>query len=193
MLLCVFLSLTNQVCNYFVFLCKTYFVFANLKGECLKILILGKLGLKLVFWNNISSHAHAFYSFYSMLWGVFQKLGYFFKNYVFLGFRLIQSIFRSIEITFKILCELLSVSINRKSWISFSKSQIWLIQITFSKLFQTPFSLFDSDKHHPQFFVVFDQIFCRVFLSQGRYVHYTLSFSFIFNFTCIEGIFSNYA
>ena len=167
MLLCVFLSLTNQVCNYFVFLCKTYFVFANLKGECLKILILGKLGLKLVFWNNISSHTHAFYSFYSMLWGVFQKPSYFFKNSVFPEFRLIQSIFRSIEITFKILCELLSISINRnwfsinwKSWISFFNSQIWLIQIIFSKLFQTPFSLSDSDKHHPQFFVVFNQIFC---------------------------------
>ena len=131
----------------------------------------------------------------------FQKPGYFFsKNSVFPEFWLIQSVFRSIEITFKIFCELLSISINWnwfsinwKSWISFFKSQIWLIQIIFSKLFQTPFSLFDSDKHHPQFFVVFDQIFCRVLLSQGRYVHYTLSFSFIFNFTCIEGIFSNYA
>ena len=37
----------------------------ELKGECLKILNLGKLGLKLVFWKIISSHTHAFYFFYS--------------------------------------------------------------------------------------------------------------------------------
>ena len=43
----------------------------ELKGECLKILNLGKLGLKLVFWKIISSHTHAFYSLYIMLWGVF--------------------------------------------------------------------------------------------------------------------------
>ena len=142
MLLCVFLSLTNQVCNYFVFLCKTYFVFANLKGECLKILILGKLGLKLVFWNNISSHTHAFYSFYSMLWGVFQKPGYFFKNSAFPKFWLIQSVFRSIEISFKIFCELLFVSIdwncfsiNRISWFKFLKNKSWPFQIHFFKSF----------------------------------------------------------
>ena len=76
MLLRVFLDLTNQVCNYFEFLCKTYFVFENLKEECLKILILEKLGVKLIFWKSISSHTHAFYSLYSMLWGVF------FKNHI---------------------------------------------------------------------------------------------------------------
>ena len=80
MLLCVFFRLTNQVCKYFEFLCKTYLVLENLKGECLKILILGKLGLKLVFWKSISSHTHAFYSYYSMLWGVFSKTGLFFQN-----------------------------------------------------------------------------------------------------------------
>ena len=55
----------------------------NLKGECLKILILGKLGLKLVFWKSISSHTHAFYSLYSMLWGVFSKTGLFFSKILF--------------------------------------------------------------------------------------------------------------
>ena len=64
-IMCVF-SLTNQVCNYFKFLCKTYFVFENLKEERLKILILGKLGLKLMFWKSISSHTHTYYSLYSM-------------------------------------------------------------------------------------------------------------------------------
>ena len=55
------------------FLCKTYFVFENFKGDCLKILNLGKSGLKLVLWKSISSHTHAFYFLYSMLWGVFSK------------------------------------------------------------------------------------------------------------------------
>ena len=75
--------MTNQVCKYFEFLCKTYLVLENLKGECLKILILGKLGLKLVFWKNISSHTHAFYSLYSMLWEVFFKNQFIFSKILF--------------------------------------------------------------------------------------------------------------
>ena len=73
MFLCVSFGLINQVWNYFEFLCKTYFVFENFKGDCLKILNLGKSGLKLVLWKSISSHTHAFYFLYSMLWGVFSK------------------------------------------------------------------------------------------------------------------------
>ena len=46
---------------------------------------------------------------------------------------MIQSIFRSIEIAFKILSEPLSISINRKSWISFFKIRSWLIHLTFQK------------------------------------------------------------
>ena len=96
------------------FLCKTYFVFENFKGDCLKILNLGKSGLKLVLWKSISSHTHAFYFLYSMLWGVFSKIRLFFlKRCFFPDFRLIQSVFRSIEISFKILGEPLSVSIDR--------------------------------------------------------------------------------
>ena len=78
---CVCLSIWPTKCEItlsFFFLCKTYFVFEILKGECLKILILGKLGLKLVFWKNISSHSYAFYSLYSMLWEVFSKTRLFF-------------------------------------------------------------------------------------------------------------------
>ena len=110
---------------------------------------------------------------------------------------MIQPVFRSIKIMLKNNGESLSVlinqnrfSINRKSWVRFLKKIIFDL---FKSLFQTPFSLSDSDKHNPQFFVGFDQIFCKVFLSQGRYVHYTLSFSFISSFSCIEGLFSNLA
>ena len=176
MLLCVFLGLTNQVCNYFEFLCKTYFEFENLKGECLKILILGKLGFKLVFWKSISSHTHAFYSLYSMLWGVFSKNQVIFvKNFVLPKFQLIQSIFRSIKIAFKILSEPLSVSINRnlfsinrKLWIRFLKIWFWLVQLIFFKTFQAFLSLSDSAKAFHQIFVIFLWSFCKVFLSQGR-------------------------
>ena len=51
-------------------------MFEFLKGEWLKILILGKLGLKLMFWKKISSHTHAF------LFLIFNALRYVFKNQV---------------------------------------------------------------------------------------------------------------
>ena len=205
MLLCVFFGMTNQVCKYFKFLCKTYLVLENLKGECLKIWILGKLGLKLVFWKNICLILMHFFPNIQCFEEFFFKnrfIFYFFKNSVFPEFQLIQPVFRSIEIVLKNNVESLFVSINRnwfsinrKSWVRYLKNQIWLVQITFPKLFRTPFSLSDSDKHNPHFFIVFDQIFCKVFLSQGRNVHYTLSFSFIFSFSCIfsciEGLYSN--
>ena len=46
----------------------------------------GKLGLKLVFWKSISSHTHAFYFLYSMLWGVFSKIRIFFLKCCFSRF-----------------------------------------------------------------------------------------------------------
>ena len=187
---CVFLGLTNQVCNYFEFLCKTYFVFEILKGECLKILILGKLGLKLVFWKNISSHSHAFYSLYSLLWGVyfknqvtFSKMSFFqifdWSNLFFdqsklhLTFFVSLCLFRSIETNFW------SIK-TRES--GFLKTHIWLVQTSFSKLF---FSLSDSAKLHRDFFVIFLQISCKFSLSLSRYVYFTLSFALFFSFSCI--------
>ena len=143
MLLCVFLGLTNQVCNYFDFLCKTYFVLENLKGECLKILIVGKLGFKLVFWKSISSHTHAFYFFYSMLWGVFFKNQVIFPKILFsqnfdwsnltfdqskflLKFFVSVCLFRSIETDFR--------SIEYRKW-AFSKVRFWPVQSIFFKKF----------------------------------------------------------
>ena len=117
---CVSFDLTNQVWNYFEFLCKTYFVFENFKGGYLKILNLGKLGLKLVFWNIISSHTHTFYFLFSMLCGVFSKVRLFSLKFCFSIFSIDPICFRSIEISFKIFCELLSVSINR-NWFSINR------------------------------------------------------------------------
>ena len=85
---CVSFSLTNQVWNYFEScLCKTYFVVEFLKGEWLKILILGKLGLKLEFWNSISSHTHAF------LFLIFNALRCVFKNQVIFSKKMFFQIF----------------------------------------------------------------------------------------------------
>ena len=41
--------------------------------ECLKILSLGKLGLKLVYLKNFASHTHAFYSYLSIIEGFYAK------------------------------------------------------------------------------------------------------------------------
>ena len=152
MLLCVSFGLTNQVWNYFEYcLCKTYFVFEILKGEWLKILILGKLGLNLVFWKNISSHTHAFlFLIFNALRSVFKNQVSFPKKMFFPYFRLIQTVFQSIEISFKIFDEPLSVSIDRNCFFDWSKLffrsieycesgflkfSVWPVQNTFSKVF----------------------------------------------------------
>ena len=88
MLLCVSFGLTNQVWNYFEYcLCKTYFVVEFLKGEWLKILILGKIGLKLVFRKSISSHTYAF------IFLIFDALRCVFKNQVIFSKKMVFQIF----------------------------------------------------------------------------------------------------
>ena len=118
-----------------------------------------------------------FYFLYSMLWGVFSKIRLFFQKNIFPDFRLIQTIFRSIEISFKNLGELLSISIdwncfsiNRILWIRFFKSGSWLFQKHFFKSFLSFLSLSFSDSNlaPPQFFVVFYHFFCKVSLSTYR-------------------------
>ena len=74
----------------------------------------GKTGFKLVFLKNFASHTHAFYLYFSMLRGFYAKnWAVFFKNVIFLEFRLIEAVFQSIEIDSKFLSESLSVSINQ--------------------------------------------------------------------------------
>ena len=90
-----------------------------------------------------------FYFLYSMLWDMFSKNQVIFlKRCFFPDFRLIQSNFRSIEILLKKFSEPLSgsidrtcFSINRTLWIKFFLNSVWLIQNTFSNLFQTFLSL----------------------------------------------------
>ena len=164
MLLCVSFSLTNQVWNYFEFcLCKTYSMFEFLKGEWLKILILGKLGFKTCVLKNISSHTNTF------LFLIFNALGYVFQKFslkkkkkgAFLDFWLIHCVFQSIEILVKNFSEPLSgsidrtcFSINRTSWIRFLKNSDLTCLNHFFKNFSNLFLSLRQGKA-PQ------RIFCR--------------------------------
>ena len=105
-IVCVF-GLTNQVCKYFEFLCKTILMLENL-WKMFVDLNFGKTGFKTLFLKYISSHTHAFSSSISMLWGVSKMCLCYFKTVFFLKkfvslclFQLIQSVFRSIEIILK--------------------------------------------------------------------------------------------
>ena len=86
----------------------------NLKGECLKILILGKLGLKLVFLKkHFISYSCILFIKFNTLRSFCRKFAMFFKNVFFPEFRSMEAIFQSIEIAIKNLSEPLSVSIDQ--------------------------------------------------------------------------------
>ena len=84
--------------------------------------------------------------------------------------RLIELVFRSIED-----CES-----------SFLKTVFWLIQPTFSKLFQLFLSLSDLTRLHRRFFVVFDLIFARFFSHKAgkTFIPFLL-----FLFSCFHALF----
>ena len=122
----------------------------------------------------------------------FQKL-YFSSNLVSLcQFRLIHSIFRSIEFFLKCFNKPLSISIdqncfsiNRNSWIRFFKNSDSTCSNHFFKTFSNFFLSLRLGKAPLRFFVVFLYFSCKESLSLSLYVHCTLSFSFIFCFTSI--------
>ena len=134
MLLCVFLVWPTEFANILSFCAKQIWCLWT-DGKSLKILILGKLGLKLLFLKNISSHTHAFCSSISMLWRVSKLFFVFFKkkNCVFskilwasICFDWSSLFFNQLKLFLKNLGQPLSVlinrnwfSINRKSWIRF--------------------------------------------------------------------------
>ena len=64
-IVCVF-GLTNQVCKYFEFLCKTYLMLKNL-WKMFDDHNFGKTGFKTLFLKKISSYTHEFCSSISML------------------------------------------------------------------------------------------------------------------------------
>ena len=102
-IVCVF-GLTNKVCKYFEFLCKTILMLENLN--------FGKTGFKLCFWktlHHILIHfVHQFQCFEVFLKCVFDffKTFFFLKNFVSLcPFRLIQFVFSINRKCFKIFKE----------------------------------------------------------------------------------------
>ena len=93
-------------------LCKTYLLLENLR-ECLKIVILGNLGLKLVFWKAFHLILMHFILKIQCFEEFLYKIFLFFKNLIFPEFRSIEHVFRSIEIVIKNWSGPLSVSIDR--------------------------------------------------------------------------------
>ena len=85
----------------------------NLKGQCLKILILGKLGLKHMFLKkHFISYSCILFIKFNALRSFCIKFAMFFRNMFFPEFRSIKAVFRLIEIVIKNLSEPLSVLIN---------------------------------------------------------------------------------
>ena len=111
-IVCVF-GLTNQVWKYLEFYAKHILMLKNLKGQCLKILILGKLGLKHMFLKkHFISYSCILFIKFNALRSFCIKFAMFFRNMFFPEFRSIKAVFRLIEIVIKNLSEPLSVSID---------------------------------------------------------------------------------
>ena len=111
-IVCIF-GLTNQVCEYFEFLCKTYMMLENLRRMFENL----KFGIT-VFKTCVSENVCISYSCILLIffnaWRILCKNStVFFKTMIFLEFRSIEAVFRSIKIYSKFLDELLSVSIDR--------------------------------------------------------------------------------
>ena len=196
MLLCVSLVWPTKFANTLSFMQNWFDDWKFM--ENVRIFNFGKIGLNSLFLKIISSHTHAFCSSISMLWVVPK---FFFKNCVFPQnfvsfylFRLIQSVFWSIEIVLNCLRKPLSVSIDpicfsinrnclkifKKASVCFNQSKLIFDQsklvnqvfkkseFDISKRFSNFFSLSELDKASPQFFVIFLRIFCKVFLFISR-------------------------
>ena len=111
-IVCVF-GLTNQVCKYFEFLCKTDLMLENL-WRMFENLNFGKTGFKTcVFEKTFHLILMHFIHKFNALRSFCTKFVVFSKMCFFPEFRLIEVIFRSIEIAIKNLSEPLSVSINQ--------------------------------------------------------------------------------
>ena len=111
-IVCVF-GLTNQVCKYFEFLYKIDLILENL-WRMFENLNFGKTRFKTcVFEKLYISYSCISFIFFNALRILCKNLAVFFKTVFFLGFRSIETVFRSNEIGSKFFGEPLSVSINR--------------------------------------------------------------------------------
>ena len=118
-IMCVF-GLTNQVYKYFEFLCKIDLMLENL-WRMFENLNFGKTGFKTCVLKNFASHTHAFYSYFSMLGGVYAQNWAVFQNCAFFRISIDRSCF----------------SINRKCFKNFKGASVYFDQ---SKL------IFDQSK-----------------------------------------------
>ena len=135
-----------------------------------------------------------FYILYSMLWGKFSKIKLFsLKSCFFQNFDWSNLIFDQSKSCFKNSVSLYLVRLIKPVFqsiehheSSFLKIVFWLIQTTFSNLFQTFFSLSDLARQHRRFFVVFYLIFARFFsLKAGK----TILSLLLFLFSCFHALF----
>ena len=153
----------------------------------------GKIGFKTSVFEN-AFHLilmHFFFFFFYKIQCFVEFLhnnAVFFKKLIFLEFRPIEPIFRSIEIVINICYESLFVSISARLVLDqskhfrsiesnfrsvknrieiFLKIEFLTCSYTFSKNFKLFLSLFDRSKAPSKIFVVFLQTFCKVFLLQG--------------------------
>ena len=95
------------------------------KGRMFENLNFGKIGFKTcVLENHFISYLCILFLIFNALRSFFKNRFIFLKKIVFPGFRLIQSVFREIEIAIKILSEPLSVLINR-NWFSTNR-KLWI-------------------------------------------------------------------
>ena len=141
-----------------------------------KIKIFGKLDLKLVFWESISSHTHAFFSYIQCFEVRFQKISFFLSKAVFCqNFDWSNLIFDQLKSCFKNSVSLCLVRLIKPIFrsiehriLGFFKTVLWLFQTSFSKSLST-FSLsLRLGKAALKFFVIFFLNFCKVFHPQGR-------------------------
>ena len=135
-----------------------------------------------------------FYILYSMLWGKFSKIKLFsLKSCFFQNFDWSNLIFDQSKSCFKNSMSLCLVQLIKPVFqsiehheSSFLKIVFWLIQTTFSNLFQTFLSLSDLARQHRRFFVVFYLIFARFFsLKAGK----TILSLLLFLFSCFHALF----
>ena len=111
-IVCVF-GLTNRVCKYFEFLCKTDLMLENL-WRMFENLNFGKTGFKTCIFEKLCiSYLCILLIFFNAWRSLCTKLDGFSKPFFFWEFRSINVVFRSIEIGSKYLGEPLFVLIDR--------------------------------------------------------------------------------
>ena len=156
-----------------------------------KIKIFGKLDLKLVFWESISSHTHAFFSYIECFEVRFQKISFFLSKAVFFqNFDWSNLIFDQSKSFFKNYVSLCLVQLiepvfrSIKDHISgFLKTFLWLFQHIFFK----SFSIFLLSPTWQGSTMIFSSFFSKIFtrfssLKAGK----TILSLLLFLFSCFH-------